>query len=624
LRSAQRAEKEKEMTKQEAFAPAESRSSALWGTGNRGGGQRSSALWGKGGRPFVTLAVAALALTLPVVATAARAGKGGPKPDGKGTYVPQALLDKAHKNPSGKLRVIVQSNQGRSGAENAFKGLGAGNLGRRLDLVGAVSIEIPASKLDKLASIPGLTVTPDAVVKVSALPAGVGAPVSGQLWPYEAAFGQLWASDERYAANMPTIAIVDSGVEPGRADFGSRLLASVNMSSLPNNSPGDGRGHGTFVAGVAGGSAYGYAGGAPKSNLVSIDVMDDNGVARTSDVIAACQWILDNKGKYNIRVANFSLHSGMPSNFTVDPLDRAVEKLWFNGVTVVAAAGNYGTSNTTPSGVLYAPGNDPFVITVGAIDLGGTARDKDDFAAPWSAWGRTYDGFMKPDVAAPGRFMIGPVPALSSLVKQKADHVVATGYIQLSGTSFASPVVAAAAAEILSRHPEYKPDQIKGALMVSARKITNGAMDSAGAGEIVAARAATLRVSPPNPNAALNGFLVSDGSGGLRFDGTAWQAASYSDASWDTASYADASWSDASWDVASYADASWDAASYADASYANVSYADASYADASYEDAAEGDATSDTSLGVSPLDMLEILNDPLLAPPVAPLPDPTP
>src|SRR5204863_1030414 len=121
---------------------------------------------------------------------------------------------------------------------------------------------------------------------------------------------------------------------------------------------------------------------------------------------------------------------------------------------------------------------------------------------------------MKPDVGAPGRYMIGPVPALSMLVKQKADHVVALGYIQLSGTSFASPVVSAAAAEILSRHPEYKPDQVKGALMVSARKISIGAMDSAGSGEIMAAKAATLLRTPPNPNAALNRYLVSDGSGG--------------------------------------------------------------------------------------------------------------
>ncbi len=610
------------MTNQEAYAPAESRSSALWGTGNRGGGQRSSALWGKGGRPFVTLAIAALALSLPMAALAGGgSGKGGPERDGNGTYVPQALLDQAAANPDTTFQVIVQSTSGANDAQSNAQSEG-GNVGRKFGLVSGVSVELSGSKLLKLAKHKGLTITPDAVVKVSSIASTY--PVSGQLWPYEAGFGQLWGSDGQYAGKIPTIAVVDSGIQPGRADFGSRVLASVNLSSLPNNSPGDGRGHGTFVAGIAAGGAYGYAGGAPKANLVSLDVMDDNGMARTSDVIAAAQWILDNKSKYNIRVANFSLHSSMPSNFTIDPLDKAVEKLWFAGVTVVAAAGNYGTSNTTPSGVRYAPGNDPFVITVGAMDLGGTARLGDDSAAPWSAWGRTYDGFMKPDLAAPGRFMIGPVPATSTLAIQKADHVVAPGYIELSGTSFASPVVAAAAAEILSRHPEYTPDQVKGALMVSARKVWLGAKGSAGAGEITAAKSASLRFTPPNPNVALDKFLTSDGSGGTTFNSVAWQAASYADASWDAASYADWAWSAASWDVASYADASWDAASYADASYADASYADASYADASYEDAAEGDATSVTNLGISPLDMTTILGDPLLAPPAAPLADPTP
>src|SRR5207237_9803776 len=106
---------------------------------------------------------------------------------------------------------------------------------------------------------------------------------------------------------------------------------------------------------------------------VASKVMNAEGMAKTSDVIAACQWILDNKGKYNIRVANFSMHSAYGTNFYRDPLDRAVEKLWFAGVTVVAAAGNYGSADG-PSGVLYAPGNDPFVITVGALDIGGSAN----------------------------------------------------------------------------------------------------------------------------------------------------------------------------------------------------------------------------------------------------------
>src|SRR2546430_17154187 len=104
--------------------------------------------------------------------------------------------------------------------------------------------------------------------------------------------------------------------------------------------------------------------------------MDDNGVARTSDVIAGCQWILANKSKYNIRIANFSLHSAMKSSFTRDPLDKAVEKLWFSGVAVVAAAGTYATANG-PSGVLYAPGNAPLAITSGARDIGGPKTPHD-------------------------------------------------------------------------------------------------------------------------------------------------------------------------------------------------------------------------------------------------------
>ena len=66
-------------------------------------------------------------------------------------------------------------------------------------------------------------------------------------------------------------------------------------------------------------------------------------------------------------------------------------------MTVVAAAGNYATDGAE-SGVLHAPGNDPFVITVGASDINGSVDAGDDFAAPWSAWGYTPDGFLKPDV----------------------------------------------------------------------------------------------------------------------------------------------------------------------------------------------------------------------------------
>ena len=133
-------------------------------------------------------------------------------------------------------------------------------------------------------------------------------------------------------------------------------------------------------------SPRGASGATPTANIVSIDVMDDSGMGLTSDIINACQWILDHKDQYNIRVANFSMHSSYGTNSYYDPLDKAVEKLWFAGIFVAAAAGNYNVDGN-PNGVLYAPGNDPFVMTVGALDVANDTNPSNDFAAPWSAWG---------------------------------------------------------------------------------------------------------------------------------------------------------------------------------------------------------------------------------------------
>ncbi len=85
------------------------------------------------------------------------------------------------------------------------------------------------------------------------------------------------------------------GSTRSRADFGSRVLDQVDLTSLTPNSPGDGYGHGTFVAGIAAGGAGGFAGVAPSANLVLLDVMNDQGEATVADIVAACDWILQNK-----------------------------------------------------------------------------------------------------------------------------------------------------------------------------------------------------------------------------------------------------------------------------------------------------------------------------------------
>ena len=412
--------------------------------------------------------------------------------------------------------------------------------------------------------------------------------------------------------------VISASLEPPWP-FGGRVVQQANLTTLPNNSPGDGRGHGTFVAGIAAGQASGYAGASPRSNIVSLDVMDDTGTARTSDVIAAAQWILANKDKYNIKVANFSLHASNSSSFTHDPLDKAVEKLWFSGVTVVAAAGNYGLPNG-PSGVPYAPGNDPFVITVGAADMDGNPNPKDDTAPFWSAYGYTNDGFRKPEVAADGRYMVGPIPMTSTLASQKASNIVSPGYIQLSGTSFAAPIVAGIAAQIIARNPAWGPDQIKGALMATARPTPSAIPGSLGLGEVNAVRSVTA-TNAPNPNKALDQFLTADPAGGSVpvFNAVSWSDTAKASVSWDAVSWSDVSWGDSALAAVSWADISWSDVSWADSlSSADVSWADISWSDSSYEDAAEGDGAGNTADSFAdPSDLAAAADDPDLQLPAA-------
>ena len=574
------------MARKDFEAPSGSRSSALWGTGNRGGESRSNALWGKGGRGRLLATLAVIALAAPIAAVA---GGGPEKHIAPDTYIAPSLLQKAQATPSADVKVIIQSTGGAPNAVSAFKNAvkadsGAGKTERvkdKYDFVKSAAVTIKAGKLRYLAKIPGLTITPDSEVRLA------GLPTNAQVWPTASGVRPLWSNVYKTAPKAPAIAIVDSGVDKNRLDFdnGKQVVSEKVITTLQPNSSGDGRGHGTFVAGIAAGNAPGLAGASPTSDIISLDVMDDSGMARTSDVIAAAEWIYENRESKNIRVANFSLHSTTPSNFTRDPLDRAVEKLWFGGVVVVAASGNYGSPDG-PSGVKYAPGNDPFVITVGAIDLEGSVNARKHDVPNWSAYGYTYDGFRKPEVSAAGRYMIGPIPAVATLKKDKPENVITDTTMRLSGTSFAAPIVAGAAAQVLARHPNWTPDQVKGALMVTARYVPDAEPGAAGVGEVNAERAA-LRGTVPNPNAALNKFLKATssgpGSGSLVFDAASWESAARASVSWDSVSWSDVSWSDASWQSVSWSDVSW-----TDVSWTDVSWSDnLTLADVSYEDNAE-------------------------------------
>jgi serine protease AprX len=576
------------------------RKSALWGSGNRGGEHRSSALWGKGGRGVVTSLVI-LALAVPL---AASAGGGTDSNSGPGNgaavgYVSQQLKENAKNHPDELVPVIVQMDPTVTGKDAKRAQGEMRKLGRRLGLIDAFTGEIRAKDLEKLERIKGLTVTLDAPVLKSGLTSPGATYSSNQLWTHETGINKLWGGPQ-----APAIAIVDSGIDKSHPSFGngSRIVARQVFGSSSGGSL-DGRGHGTFVASIAAGEAAGYAGGAPNAKLVDLDVMDDNGVGRTSDVIAAAEWIYQNRQAYNIRVANFSLHSAAINHFWLDPLNLAVEKLWFNGVVVVAAAGNYGVAGA-PSGVKHAPGSDPFVITVGAIDIGGTARIGDDDRPAFSAYGRTPDGFWKPEICAPGRYMVGAIPMGSTLAAQKAANIKSSGWIELSGTSFAAPVITGLAAQILARQPGFTPDQVKGNVMRRSRAVPQGEPMSCGVGQINGTRSA-LFDGAANPNKALTQFVHRADDGSYAFDAVSWTDVSWSDVSWDAVSWSDVSWADVSWDAVSWSDVSW----------ADVSWSDVSWADVSWEDGAEGEFLDGDGFELTPSEADAAAADPDLLTP---------
>jgi serine protease AprX len=536
------------------------------------------------------------------------------------------LAEQAAAHPDQLFRVIVQ---GRGGRKSKAVGRDVrnevrrdndedededdrGRVTRRFASINGVSAQLTGADILDLAEKRSiLAISIDQPVRITAGPIYT----SKQRWPYASGVAKFWtqlySGNPAAMGNPPTIAVIDSGIDPSHPSVAGRVLHEVNLTSLPNNSPHDGRGHGTFVASIAAGSGTLYAGVAPNAKLVSIDVVDDTGMGMSSDVIAAADWILANKATYNIRVANFSLHSSQPSTFRFDPLNRAVERLWFSGVVVVAAAGNYGATQT---GVLYSPGNDPFVITVGAVDMDGSIRTNDDFAAPWSAYGYTLDGFAKPEISAPGRYMVGAVPPTSSLPLERPDRIVEPGYLLMSGTSFAAPVVAGTAAYILARHPTFTPDQVKGALMVTARATPDAIPGSTGVGEVAADKAVNVD-NPPNPNLALNPFVGPDPAGGSVpvFDEATWTTYAAANPLWDAATWATATWTTATWTTATWTTASWTAATWVSATWTTATWTTATWttatwttqSDATWTTSAESEANPTVGEFYNPLELAE-------------------
>jgi serine protease AprX len=541
------------------------RNSALWGTGSRGDDPRSA-------RPGLRLAVVAASLAAVIAFPATAAAKN------LSAYVPAQLMAHAQGSPAATFNVVVQGRPGQNSASIAKDfGGAAGKLKRAFYSINGVAGSLTGAQLVKLAQNNHvLAITPDVRLKSSDYS-------SQEVWRDTTGVSSLWGTPNPFgllvAPQAPAIAIVDSGIDSSKvADFGARVVAHVDFCSLcPAGSTGDLEGHGTMVAGLAAGNGSLYPGVARNANLVDLRTTRADGASRTSDVLAATDWILQNKDKYGIRVANYSMRSANPSSFRFDPLDKAVESLWFNGVVVVAAAGNFGVENT-PQAMRFAPGNDPFVITVGATQTQSTTTPSDDTVAPFSAFGHTPDGFTKPDISAPGRMIISTVPMGSTLPTTVPDRVVAPGYMWMSGTSLAAPIVAGAAAQVLANHPTWTPDQVKGALMKSASRLSAVSNYAGGVGEVNAARAVALN-SAPNPQKNLDKFIAPDANGQLSFNGDAWAAAVASQTDWSETDWSETDWSETDWSETDWSETDWSETDWSETDWSETDWSETDWSE---------------------------------------------
>lgn len=380
-----------------------------------------------------------------------------------------------------QVDVIIQYRPGAKLSDGIQRVITAGGTHRsRLDVINGSLFHVPASLLPTLANDPDIVyISPDRpTIKLSPddyiLDTASINPIL-----------QLG-----YSGVGIGIAIIDSGVNATHPDLvgshGSRVVYS--QSFIPGLDASDQFGHGTAVAGLAAGNgniSNGWMrGAAPRANIINLRILDANGAGTDSAAIAAIQRAIQLKNTYNIRIINLSAGRNILESYKLDPLCQAVEQAWKAGIVVVVAAGNNGRDNTMGTdgyGTITAPGNDPYVITVGAMNTHGTQSLGDDTIASYSSKGPTLvDHVIKPDIVAPGNRIVTLLANGSTLDKNNPGNRVSPSeygsnsctsyYTFMSGTSMATPIVSGSVALMLEYIPSLTPDQVKARLMKTAEK----------------------------------------------------------------------------------------------------------------------------------------------------------
>jgi serine protease AprX len=418
---------------------------------------------------FIFAAITALAVVaVPSTASADAQGKLG-----------KELQERATR--AGWSRVIVTLN-GSADVQAEVVRLG-GNVGRRLSLINGQVVELPNGLLKQLADHPAVAridedrPTQGLMSRVAVL---TGARKVQQTYGYDGAGVGVavidsgitsWHDDLTYGGSSAAVQMNGNQRVAGFVDF-------VNGATAPY----DDNGHGTHVAGIIAGNGYdsggNHAGIAPAAHVVSLKVLDRDGRGVISDVIAALEYAVANRVQYNIRIVNLSVGAAVTSSYNSDPLTLAAKRVVEAGIVVVTAAGNIGQNRAgAPQwGGILAPGNAPWVLTVGASTHQGTLNRTDDAVTAFSSSGPTaIDYEAKPDLVASGMGTVSLSDPASLFYQTKSSYLVAgtldtayKPYLSLTGTSMAAPVVSGTVALMLQANPSLTPNLVKAILQYTA------------------------------------------------------------------------------------------------------------------------------------------------------------
>ncbi|HEY7283724.1 MAG TPA: S8 family peptidase [Actinomycetota bacterium] len=517
--------------------------------------------------------------------------------------VDPGLTRMAARHPGTGIPVIVRESRPRSDrAERLVRTL-HGHVTHELSIVGGFSAVVPGRWLGRLAASPDvLRVWGDGRVHMSGYDMDQydSYPVN-TVW--RSAINLLQALLKANGSGVG-VAVIDTGVVPV-PDLRRHVAYRVDFT--PEHDGLDRYGHGTHMAGIVAGDGTAsngqYTGVAPGAHLVSLKVAGYDGATDVSVIIAALQWVVLHKARFNIRVLNLSFGTDSQQPYVIDPLDFAVEQVWRSGIAVVASAGNRGPG----AGSIDKPADDPYVITVGAVDTKQTTTTSDDTVAPFSARGPTHDGFAKPDVVAPGISIVSTRDPNSTVDQEHPLARVGDSYFKGSGTSQATAMVSGVVALMTQTNPLLTPNQIKAILMRTATRLPN--QTGSGAGEVNANSAVNAVTDLLGLLTSANrGLVASRGTGSLEASrgtdhvyadadndgvvglltgevtayGTPWTSKSWSTDAWMGSQWEAKSWSDDSWSAKSWSGMEWDSANWSESSWTGDSWSSANWSDAQW------------------------------------------